>query len=145
MKKLIFFFSLLGILTACSNDDNVNQNPNLLDVNVNYFVDMNLPQFNALNFPSNPVYIGNQGNGGIYVMNTGPNQFVAWDAADPNHPFTNECPTMELDGIQVTCACEGNTYELFTGNFMESENELQYTLWAYRVTVNGNNTLQITN
>lgn len=143
MKKIIFITLFISILTACSKEDSRVENPNLFDVNVDFRVDLSLPQYNGLQFPSNPVLIRNYGNGGIYLMNTG-GSYVAWDAADPNHPRDKNCPTMQLDGLRLVCPCDDNTYDLFTGNFVQGDN-LEYTLYPYRVEISGNNSLHITN
>ena len=145
MKKIYLLFLTVIITMACSSDDDNRQNnPNLLDVNVNFTVDTSLPQFSSLNLPNDPVYIGNYGNGGIILMNTG-SGFVAWDNIDPNHPRNNSCTSMQIEsGTRLVCSCEGNTYDLFTGNFIEGEN-LEYTLYNYRVTETGPGVLRVTN
>lgn len=143
--KDFFIFIFVGLmLVGCSSDDHRINNPNLLDVNVNFTVDLSLPQYSGLQFPSNSVYVSQYGNGGIILMNTGSN-YVAYDAADPNHPRKDNCISMEIDGdIRLKCSCEGNTYDLFTGNFIEGD-DLEYTLYPYRVTDNGNGILRVTN
>ena len=144
MKSLLVFMFSGLMLISCISDDHRQNNPNLLNVNVNFMVDLSLPQYSNLKFPSNSVYVGQYGNGGIILMNTGSN-YVAYDAADPNHPRNDSCISMEVVGdIRLKCSCEGNTYDLFTGNFIEGE-DLEYTLYPYRVTDNGNGTLRITN
>lgn len=146
MKKLILLFLAFGLLTACSHDDNRIDNPNLLDINVNFTIDTSLPQYNPLNFPNNPVYVSQYGNAGIILINTGVG-YLAWDAADPNHPRNGDCVAMEIDGIYAVCDCEENKYELPTGNFSEGSGgeNLKYTLYGYRVTENSNGLLRVTN
>lgn len=143
MKKILFIPLLFSILTACSKDDHRVDNPNLFNVDVNLRIDLSLPQYSSLKFPSNPVLIQGYGNGGIYLMNTG-GIYVAWDASDPNHPRDKDCPTMELNGLRLVCPCEENTYDLFTGNFVKGDN-LEYTLYPYRVEQTGEGTLLLTN
>ena len=144
MKKIFFLFLSTLLMIACSSDDNYRQNnPNLLDVNVNFTVDTSLPQFNGLNFPNDPVYIGGYGNGGVILMNTG-SGYVAWDNIDPNHPRNNNCTSMQINGLRLVCSCEGNTYDLFTGNFIEGEN-LEYTLYNYRVSETAPGIIRVTN
>jgi nitrite reductase/ring-hydroxylating ferredoxin subunit len=144
MKKIVYLILTLTVIFSCSDDEELRRNnPNLLDVNVNFTVHTNLPQFNSLNFPSDPVYVGNQGNGGIFLMNTG-SGYVAWDAIDPNHARNENCTSMQLNGLRLVCECEENTYDLFTGNFIEGEN-LQYTLYNYRINKIGEGELQVSN
>ncbi len=137
------FLTVIITMACSSDDDNRQNNPNLLDVNVNFTVDTSLPQFSGLNFPNDPVYIGGYGNGGIILMNTG-SGYVAWDNIDPNHTRNSSCTSMQIDGLRLVCSCEGNTYDLFTGNFIEGEN-LQYTLYNYRVTETSQGILRVTN
>jgi nitrite reductase/ring-hydroxylating ferredoxin subunit len=140
MKKIIIS-ALIGLMFySCSNSDDGNDNCRfLLNIGVNITVNLNLPQYNPLNFPSNPVYIGNAGNGGIIVTNTGTG-FVAYDAADPNHTPTS-CSILEISGLEGTCTCgDENTYSLFTGQPLNNP-ELRCGLKAYRVEVNGSTLL----
>lgn len=144
MKKIIYVFLGLVLFAACDNDDNRQDNPYLFDLNFSFVVNLSLPQYNGLNFPSNPVYINNYGHGGIILMNTGGNAYVAFDAADPNH-VPKGCSVLEIDGLEGTCQCEDhNRYNLITGQFIEGE-DLEYTLYPYRVTDNGNGTLTVSN
>ena len=80
--------------------------------NVN--INMNLPQFSNLQFPSNAVYINNGSAGvrGIIVFNTGGS--CSFDAACPNQPLSS-CSTMTLSSINAICECDGSSYSLFTG------------------------------
>jgi|GEM_PF-626831 len=145
MKK-VYILILSAMLTiACSSDDNHRQNnPNLLDVNVNFTVDTSFPQFSNLSVSvGSPVYVGGYGNGGIFLMNNG-SSIVAWDAIDPNHPRDNSCTSMQLESPHVVCNCEGNKYELFNGNFIEGEN-LEYTLYNYRVSEVSPGVYRVTN
>lgn len=128
------------ILASCSKSDNNNSNCNfLLNIGVNTSINLSLPQYNPLNFISNPVYIPNEGNGGIIVTNTGTG-FVAYDASDPNHS-PNNCSILSIDGLEGICGCEDeNKYSLFTGQPLENPN-LRCGLKSYRTELNGNNLL----
>ena len=135
---MIFLIALIGFLTlSCSNSDDSNNNCNyLLNIGVNLTVNLSLPQYNQLNFPSNPVYIASEGNGGIIVTNTGTG-FVAYDAADPNHT-PSVCSKLIISGLEGTCGCDDqNKYSLFTGQPLENTS-LQCGLKAYRVEESGN-------
>lgn len=141
--KNIFFSTLLGvILLSCSKNDINNSNCKfLLNIGVNTSVNLNLPPFNQLNFPNNPVYVPNAGNGGLIVNNTGIG-FVAFDAFDPNHTISS-CSLLNITGIEGTCGCsDENVYSLVTGQSLGTA--LPCTLKAYRVEVSGSN-LIITN
>ncbi|MBT8253919.1 MAG: hypothetical protein HKN00_02180 [Flavobacteriaceae bacterium] len=141
--RLIKISILALILFSCSKSDDSNSNCNfLLNVGVNAVINLNLPQYNPLNFISNPVYIPNQGNGGIIVTNTGTG-YVAYDAADPNHS-QNTCSVLSISGLEGVCGCaDENTYSLFTGQPLGNPN-LRCGLKSYRVELSGNN-LIVTN
>lgn len=141
------FFGLIGLvfLISCSSDDDRQRNPNLLDINFQFTLDLSLPQYSQLNFASNPVYVNglNYGNGGIIITNTGSGSFVAYDAADPNHP-PSACSALSIDGIEGVCGCDdGNVYNLFTG--LPVTKGLEYPLLVYRVVDNGDGTITVSN
>lgn len=129
---LVCFF-----LWNCSEKDTYDENCNfLLNVGVNINLNLNLSQYNQLTFPSNPVYVPNEGNGGLIVNNTG-SGYVAFDAADPNHTFSN-CSVLNIMGIEGVCGCdETHKYSLFTGQPLQNPS-LQCSLKPYRVERNGN-------
>ena len=144
MKK-IFFSILLGlILISCSKNSIANSNCNfLLNLGVNTSINLNLPQYSQLQFPTNSVYVPNVGNGGIIVTNSGTG-FLAWDASDPNHT-PSSCSVLSITGgIEGNCNCsDANIYSLITGQPL-NDSSLRCGLKAYRVEVNGSN-LIITN
>lgn len=145
MKTICSLFLLTFLFIACSSDDNNMRNPNLLDINFQFQVDMSLPQYSSLQYPSNPVYVNgpNYGNRGVIIINTGSGSYRAFEASDPNHT-PNECSTLDINGIEGTCGCtDGNTYNLFTGQPLSEG--LEYSLLEYRVVDNGNLILTVSN
>lgn len=128
------FFLLIGFsfLISCESDDNLRRNPNLLNVNVNYEVNLSLPQFNSLNFNGNSVFVPDQGNLGLIIVNSG-SSFLAWDAADPNI-VPSDCSRLTIDGLNAESSCDDppNSYSLITGQPLVED--LRYPLFAYRVT-----------
>jgi hypothetical protein len=112
-------------------------NPNckfLLDVGVN--VPVNLNFYTQLQFPGNSIYIPNEGNAGIILINIG-SGFLAWDASDPNHP-PSACSAISASGFNATCGCDdGNTYDLSTG-LSTNGTALPCPLKNYRIEQNGN-------
>ncbi|MFD0932027.1 hypothetical protein ACFQ0R_05370 [Psychroflexus salinarum] len=133
--KAIFFLIGLSFLISCESDDNLRRNPNLLNINVNYEVNLSLPQFNNLNFSGNSVYIPGQGNLGLIIVNSG-SSYLAWDAADPNL-VPNECSRLIIDGLNAASICDEppNSYSLITGQPLVEN--LRYPLFAYRITESG--------
>ena len=128
---------------SCSKDNNTNPNCNfLVNLNVSTSLNLNLSQYNQLTFPNNPVYVPNEGNGGLIVNNTGTG-FVAFDAADPNHVFSN-CSVLSINGLEAVCGCsDANEYSLITGQALE-DTTLRCVLKPYFVESSGN-TLYISN
>ena len=136
MRKFIFLLVITGLLVSCKGDNNPNNCNNLLNVNVFAEINLNLPQYNALLFPNNPIYEPNLGNGGVIINNIG-NGYVAFDAADPNHPI-NTCSVLTIQGIEGVCGCDdNNTYSLVTGQALGEQN-LPCGLKIYIVQQNGN-------
>jgi nitrite reductase/ring-hydroxylating ferredoxin subunit len=137
MKKIAVFSLISLLFLSCSKKDDNNSNCNFLqNVGVNTSLNLNLPQYNDLNFISNPIYISGQGNGGLIVTNTGTG-FVALDAADPNH-MLNTCSILTISGLEGICGCvDANKFSLFTGQPLENP-DLRCGLKAYRAELSGN-------
>jgi len=137
MKRIIIIliFIILSIF-SCKKDEISSQCSYLVNIGVNYEINLNLPQYNQLNFISNSVYISNIGNGGVIVTNSGTG-YLAWDASDPNH-INSSCSIMTINGLESVCNCaDENSYSLITGQSLEVA--LQCGLKPYRVEINGSN------
>jgi nitrite reductase/ring-hydroxylating ferredoxin subunit len=128
MKKYLILL-LLPLFLSCEKENFSNNNPYLPNYGFSYNINMNLPQFNSLQFPSNGVYINNGSTGvrGIFVFNTG-SGYVAFDAACPNQALSS-CSTMTLSGIDAICPCDEVRYSLFSGQAQG----MQYPMKRYRV------------
>ncbi len=128
MKKYILLV-LVAVFISCDKENFNNKNPYLPNYAFTYNINMNLPQYNSLKFPSNAVYInaGNTGVRGVFVFNTG-SGYVAFDAACPNQALSS-CSTMTLNGINAVCPCDDVSYSLFSGQAPEME----YPMKQYRV------------
>ena len=131
-RGLIAVFCTLAF--SCSSDDNRINNPNINPLSFSIDLNTNFPEYSKLQFPGNAIYVPNAGVRGIFVINTG-SSIRAWEATDPNH-VPNSCSTMNLDGVEANCSCEGNTYTLYTGQ--DTSQELSYTLIEYQVSQSGN-------
>ena len=136
MRQTKFYFIIILILiNSCVKNINDSNCNNLLNLDVFYEVNLNLPQYSQLNFISNSVYIPNVGNGGIIVTNSG-SGFLAWDAADPNH-VNVPCAVLSISGLEATSSCaQQNTYSLITGQSLGVA--LPCTLKPYRIEQSGN-------
>ncbi len=140
MKKYILFTFLL-VFMGCDKDNFSNNNPYLPNYSFAYNINMSLPQYSSLQFPSNAVYVnaGNTGIRGVFVFNTG-GGYVAFDAACPNQALTS-CSTMTLNGINVICPCDNVSYSLFSGQAQC----MQYPMKQYRVEQLDNFNLRVYN
>ncbi|WP_405384514.1 Rieske (2Fe-2S) protein [Maribacter sp. LLG6340-A2] len=138
IRNLSILFLLIFI--SCSNDG-TNRNPYLLEVNFRFDANLNLPTYNPLTNIGSAVFVPNEGVGtkGVFIINTGFDQFRAFEASCPNHA-PNECSTMTLDGQTVTCSCENYEYSLFTGQLLErpEDGKRYYDMLEYRASLSGN-------
>lgn len=141
--KALRYFAILILATACSSET-VGNNCNFLpDVTVNAVINLNLPQFDQLNFTSGVVKLPGQGNAGVFLIRQNAQTILAWDGADPSQPL-GSCSAMTLNGTEVSSTCgEGNTYTLFTGSPLSGTTTC--TLKPYRVLPIGDNVYQLTN
>ena len=135
--KIIINFLFCFVLYNCSKSDNTdNSCNNLLNLGIQTSLNLTLAQYNQLTFPSNPVYVPNEGNGGLIVNNTGTG-YVAFDAADPNIPF-GECSILTISGVEAVNPCfETHRYSLFTGQPLQNP-ELRCNLRPYFTELIGN-------
>ena len=131
MKKSVWIFILFSAFISCSDNGPVNTNPFIPNYTFTVDINMNLPSYSKLLYPSNAIYYAGKGVKGLIIFNTG-SGYNAFDAACPNQtPST--CSPMTIDGIDAVCSCDNKTYSLFSG-----QGSLQYPMKQYRVEVNGN-------
>ena len=137
------FLIFTALLFSCENDPG-NRNPYLQEVGFSFELNLNLPLYNNLNNIGNPIYVGNAGVGtrGAFVMQVTSGQYFAFEASCPNH-VPNDCSTMQLDGIEVECSCEGFRYNLFNGQQINRPDDgmRYYDLLFYRATLRGNSVI----
>ncbi len=132
-QTAIYGLIALSILMSGCKEKN-NRNPYLNEVSFRKEINTDLPRYSSLKYAGNAVYIPDGGIKGFFLFNTG-NGYNAFEASDPNH-YPSDCSRMQLNNQQVQCPCEGNTYNLLNGSPVN--NNLDYPLKAYHVTVNGN-------
>lgn len=142
MKNLLCL-GLVILLFSCSSE-RTERNPYLQDLGFAFELNLSLPLYVNLNSIGNPVYVGNAGVGtrGIFVMRTSLDSFLAFEASCPNHA-PNACSTMEMNGQNVVCPCEGYTYSLFTGQQLDrpDDGKRYYDLLYYQALPRGNSVI----
>lgn len=136
MKKNLILL-LFIVAFGCNKDDFNNRNPYIPSYGFSVQVDMTLPSFSQLQFPSNGIYYNNGINSGVrglLIFNTG-SGYNAFDAACPNQEL-GSCSTMHINGIFAECNCDDAEYSLFTGQTSSPGHE--YPMKQYRVSRSGN-------
>ena len=121
---------MVSFIISCDTGTFNNKNPYLPNYPVNKEINLSLPQYSNLQFPSNYVLIDG-GVNGIVVFNTG-SGFVAFDLACPNQELS-ACSTMTINGINAKCPCDNAEYSLFSGQSAG----LQYPMKQYRTELAG--------
>lgn len=139
MIRFLGLFLLILILSC--ETDRTERNPFLQEVGFRFDINLNLPLFSPLTNTGNAVFINNAGVGtrGVFVINSGFNQFRAFEATCPNH-VPNDCSTMNLNGQTVTCDCEDFEYSLFTGQQLNRPDDgvRYFDMLEYNTSFSGN-------
>ncbi|MFS4468732.1 hypothetical protein [Maribacter sp. 2210JD10-5] len=139
MKQFLIPFLLLIVLSCES--DRTNRNPFLQEIGFRFDANLNLPLYSPLTNTGSVVLIENNGVGtrGVFVINTGFDQFRAFEASCPNHT-PNDCSTMSFNGQVATCSCEDYEYSLFTGEQFNrpDDGNRYYNMLEYRAVFSGN-------
>jgi hypothetical protein len=143
----LIFFSMVLLVASCKKDSNNSSaskyNPVPL-VTVNIPIDLNLPQYQKLNYMGGYVYIDNAGYKGIVVVHDYNDQFVAMDRACPFHP-TASCAKLVADnsGLNFICgtqttngflACCDSKYDL---DGFKISGSTQYNMKRYTLSKDG--------
>ncbi|MFN4761819.1 hypothetical protein ACKGJN_01740 [Gillisia sp. Q332] len=137
IKKITLSLLLVAFLSSCTPDENERtNNPYLTNISFILDLNLNLPEYNSLNFPGNSYVTYNYGINGVVVYNVNNSQYTAFELSDPNHALS-ACSTLSVSGIIATCNCnDGNSYNILTGEITEGSG--QYSLKPYRVRKSGN-------
>ncbi len=123
MKRFLFWILMFFLVTSCNNDDNsqsgcVSKSLPNYSFDTGGTINLNLPQYNQLQFVGNSLYVSGYGVQGFYLYNTGAS-IVAFEASDPAH--APNCSRMVQSGVELSCPCDGNVYELLTGQQLEGD------------------------
>ncbi|MBP2831370.1 hypothetical protein J8281_04140 [Aquimarina sp. U1-2] len=145
MKKIVFLICI-SLIFSCNSDDGPN-NPFLPSVSVNFQVNLNLPQYNRLEFPGGIEVERTAGRGlkGVILYNQDGTQFFAYELSDPNLDPSLACSTLTVEGSRASSNCNGNEniYEI-TSFGQQIQGEGGFALLQYRIRRDGN-ILTVTN
>jgi nitrite reductase/ring-hydroxylating ferredoxin subunit len=139
MKRYILFVLILPFVFSCDTGTVNNRNPNIPNYTVYLEINLSLPQYSNLQFASNHIVNYSQGARGIVVFNAGSN-FVAFELACPNQPYSTCTTPMTINGVNAECDCDNTVYSLFSGQSAGQP----YPMKQYRVDISGG-TLIVTN
>ncbi|MEN9876441.1 MAG: hypothetical protein RLZZ529_1438, partial [Bacteroidota bacterium] len=83
MKKSVWLSVLFLVFLSCSDNGPINTNPFIPNYTFTVDINMNLPLYSNLQYPSNAIYYAGKGVKGLLIFNTG-SGYNAFDAACPN-------------------------------------------------------------
>lgn len=135
LRKFFGFAFLTLLMINCESDTIRERNPFVPNYPFAIDVNMELPQYSSLLYPSNAVLVTIIGAGanGVIVFNAGGN-YLAYEANCPNQSITS-CSQLQINGIRAVCPCDELEYNLFNGVPVE---EGSYAMIPYRIQRTGN-------
>ena len=101
MKHVLIL--IVFLICSCSKNE-INRNPYLQNISFEKTINLNLPQYDDLNYNGGAVYLNSGGIKGLILFNFS-NQIFAWEASCPNQ-YPSSCSTREIDGVQTVCNCQ---------------------------------------
>ena len=133
MKHVLILIVIL--ICSCSKNE-INRNPYLQNISFEKTINLNLPQYDDLNYNGGAVYLNSGGIKGLILFNFS-NQIFAWEASCPNQ-YPSSCSTMKIDGVQTVCNCDDYNYSLATGQLLSTSETNSYPMKLYFSEKNGN-------
>ncbi len=133
MKSILILSFIL--ITSCSKNE-INRNPYLQNISFEKTINLNLPQYDNLNYNGGAVYLSSGGIKGLILFNFS-NQIFAWEASCPNQ-YPSSCSKMNINGVQSVCSCENYEYSLATGQILSNSENDSYPMKMYFSEKNGN-------
>lgn len=137
IEKRHWIIVICWLISAIScSKNNIIRNPYVSDVPINYQVNLNLPQYDALRFVGGSAFIYQVGLKGVLLYNLNGQTFLAWEATCPNH-IPRECSKLQLDVPLARCGCENFEYNLVNGQLLNGDENTNtaYPLINYQVEV----------
>ncbi len=143
IKRKILF--LIVLITYSCEKNKIERNPYLNNVKINYEINLNLPEFDALRYIGGSKKILNIGLNGVIVFNLNNTSYLAWEASCSNHNL-KDCSKLKIEGVLAKCNCENYQYSLATGQLINPEKNLKnpFGLLYYQTNLY-NNILRISN
>ena len=143
IKRKILF--LIVLITYSCEKNKIERNPYLTNVKINYEINLNLPEFDALRYIGGSKKILNIGLNGVIVFNLNNTSYLAWEASCSNHSL-KDCSKLKIEGVLAKCNCENYQYSLATGQLINPEKNLKnpFGLLYYQTNLY-NNILRISN
>ncbi len=109
-KILLFCLLSFVLVSACKKDNKLVSNQDFFPaVLIDFYVNLDLPLYNDLNFPNGYVYEKGQGykQRGVILYNTGfigPDQYVAFDRSCP-YKVDSTCSIVSVDSSTLYYRC----------------------------------------
>ena len=157
MKPFFLFVFIIVLFSSCTTDVYPSRNlvPNL---EINFTVDMNLPQYQQLLLPGGHVYVPNLGHKGIVIYSLNANDYYAYDLSCPHQACGSAMDRSNFPEFFNTCTNDGIFYSIAIPGYSmtykkdDEDNRIDipanasYEMQAYAVTNIGNGAqLHITN
>ena len=129
--KILPTLYIFIIFNSCGNDD-FKRNPFLNEVSFSHNINLNLPEYDNLNYAGGSKFIPVGGINGILIFNINGNDIFAWEASCSNHKL-DFCSKLSIEGLLANCSCDNFKYSLATGQLIKEdiENSSQYPLLNY--------------
>lgn len=130
--KILSVLSAFVILFSCENED-IERNPFIYEVSFSHSINLNLPEYDNLNFAGGSKFVPYGGINGLLIFNINGTDIFAWEASCSNHKL-EVCSKLSIEGLLANCGCDNFKYSLASGQLLEGdiENSLQYPLLNYR-------------
>ena len=143
IKRKILF--LIVLITYSCEKNKIERNPYLNNVKIDYEINLNLPEFDALRYIGGSKKILTIGLNGVIIFNLNNTSYLAWEASCSNHNL-KDCSKLKIEGVLAKCNCENYQYSLATGQLINPEKNLKnpFGLLYYQTNLY-NNILRISN
>lgn len=141
LNKALVLFIFIHIICCQSDDGAVSCVPTQ---NINYTINLNLPQYYKLNNAGGWMYIEaayGTGNKGLIVVKIGENMYKAYDRNAPHICPTDKTQLMVQGDIKIVCPEDGAEWILTSGEPTKIANRAPITYQIRKI----ENTLYINN